>query len=160
MVEEAVQKWEGYLNFQDTFVWRNLHSYGGLVKSGGLQPPSPPIPPPMCQTLVETCNIAYIWLRHLSDQTNGWQQGYIIKIFLCALAVESGNITIFSYIVILKCRDNRYWREMFSIVISAAQYYHQYRNHRKVYCFKTCKFYVTTKTFQPMFTILVFIILL
>ena len=39
VAEEAVQKWGVYLNFQDTFVWRNLHSYEGLVKSGGLQPP-------------------------------------------------------------------------------------------------------------------------
>ena len=35
MTEEAVQKWGGYINFQDTFAWRNLQSYAGLVKSRG-----------------------------------------------------------------------------------------------------------------------------
>ena len=39
VAEEAVQKQGGYLNFQDTFVWRNLHSYEGLVKSGGAPAP-------------------------------------------------------------------------------------------------------------------------
>ena len=29
----------GYINFQGPFAWRNLQSYAGLVKSGGLQPP-------------------------------------------------------------------------------------------------------------------------
>ena len=32
--------------------------------------------------------------------------------------LELGNITILSYIVILKCHDNRYRRDFFSIVIS------------------------------------------
>ena len=44
VAEEAVQKWGGYLNFQDTFVRRNLQSYAWLVKSGSS---NPPIPPPM-----------------------------------------------------------------------------------------------------------------
>ena len=29
----------GYINFQDTFAWRNLQSYAGLVKSGGAGDP-------------------------------------------------------------------------------------------------------------------------
>ena len=37
--------------------------------------------------------------------------------------LELGNITILSYIVILKCHDNRYRRNFFSIVISPMQYY-------------------------------------
>ena len=37
--------------------------------------------------------------------------------------LELGNITILSYIVILKCHDNRYRRDFFSIVISPMQYY-------------------------------------
>ena len=32
--------------------------------------------------------------------------------------VELGNITILSFIMISKCHDNRYRREIFSIVIS------------------------------------------
>jgi len=33
----------GYLKYQDTFVWRKLHSYGVIIKMGvGLQPPSSP----------------------------------------------------------------------------------------------------------------------
>ena len=39
VTEEAVQKWGGYINFQDTLTWSNLQSYAGLVKSGGAQPP-------------------------------------------------------------------------------------------------------------------------
>ena len=39
VAEEVVQKWGGYINFQDTFAWRNLQSYAGLVKSGGATAP-------------------------------------------------------------------------------------------------------------------------
>ena len=53
------------------------------------------------------------------------------------LVLESGNITILSYIVILKCHDNRYRREIFIIVILEAQYYCQYRDYRKIYSSKT-----------------------
>ena len=34
--------------------------------------------------------------------------------------VELGNITILSFIMILKCHDNQYRREFFSIVISGS----------------------------------------
>ena len=45
--EEPIQNWGGYLNSLDKFVWRKLQSYGVTLKIGGLQPPSPPFPPPM-----------------------------------------------------------------------------------------------------------------
>ena len=39
-----------------------LHSYGRTVKlGGGLQPPSPPFPPPMCP-ISDTCSPAHISL--------------------------------------------------------------------------------------------------
>ena len=34
-----------------------------------------------------------------------------------------GDILVLSYIMILKCHNNRYRREILSIVISVAQYY-------------------------------------
>ena len=48
--------------------------------------------------------------------------------------VELGNITILLYIMILKCHDNWYRREIFSIVISAVQYYRQYCDYHNIYC--------------------------
>ena len=51
--------------------------------------------------------------------------------------VELGNIMILLYIVILKCHDNRYRREIFIIVISAPQHYHQYCDYRNIYSSKT-----------------------
>ena len=41
----------------------------------------------------------------------------------CAILVGLGNISVLSFIVILKCHDNRYQKYFFSIVISSAQYY-------------------------------------
>jgi len=38
----SCSKWAGYLSYQDTFVWRKLHSYGVTVKTGQAQPPSSP----------------------------------------------------------------------------------------------------------------------
>ena len=37
--------------------------------------------------------------------------------------IELGNIMILAFIVILKCHDNQYQREILSIIISPAQYY-------------------------------------
>ena len=65
--------------------------------------------------------------------------------------LELGNITILSYIVILKCHDNRYRRDFFSIVISPMRYYRYYRGHRMDYYFKPCKFYVIIIEFYSLF---------
>ena len=43
---------------------------------------------------------------------------FIDAVYYCAL--ELGNITILSFIMISKCHDNRYRREIFSIVISGS----------------------------------------
>ena len=63
---------------------------------------------------------------------------------------------ILSYIVILRRHDNRYRIEIFSIVISAAQYL---SSIHEIYCSKTFKFYNTSKIFHPTFAILVLVIL-
>jgi len=48
VAEEAVQKWGGYLSYQDTFVWRKITFLWSDSKNwGGLAPLAPPIPPPM-----------------------------------------------------------------------------------------------------------------
>ena len=67
------------------------------------------------------------------------------------LELELGNIMILSYIVILKCHDNRYRRDFFSIVILPIQYYHSYHGYRMVYYFKPCKFYVIIIEFHSLF---------
>ena len=71
-------------------------------------------------------------------------QSGIVPPLILIIQLELGNITILSYIVILKCHDNRYRRDFFSIVISPMQYYRYYRGYRTVNCFKPCKFYVIT----------------
>ena len=52
--------------------------------------------------------------------------------------IELGDITILLFIVILKCPDNQFQREIFSIVILSTQYYHKYRDDCKIHCSETC----------------------
>ena len=59
---------------------------------------------------------------------------------------------ILSFIVILKCHDNRNRREIFNIVISPTQYCHKYCDYRKIHCSET---FISVKYFQLIFTILV-----
>ena len=73
-------------------------------------------------------------VQHHYSLTNAFQLVFSGKAYC---KVELGNITILSYIVILECHDNRYQREIFIIVISAAQYYHQYHDYHKIYSSKT-----------------------
>ena len=73
------------------------------------------------------------------------------------MVLELGNITILSFIMILKCHDNRFRREIFSIVISSTRYYSKYRDNRKIHCSKTC---ISVKRFHLLFTILVAVALL
>ena len=79
---------------------------------------------------------------------------YSLKLFLC---MELGDITILSFIMILKCHDNWYRRETFSIVISSTQYYHKYHDHHKIDCSQTC---TSVKCCHLIFTILVAIAVL
>ena len=73
------------------------------------------------------------------------------------MTVELGNIMILSFIVILKCHDNRNRREIFNIVISPTRYYRKYRDYRKIHCSET---FISVKYFQLIFTILVPVALL
>ena len=73
------------------------------------------------------------------------------------LLLELGDIMILSFIVILECHDNRNQREIFNIVISPTQYYHKYRDHRKIHCSET---FISVKYFRLIFTILVPVVLL
>ena len=58
-----------------------------------------------------------------SRDKNNFKIPYVHLVSFCFnLSWLLGNIMILSYIVILKCHDNRYRREIFSIVISPAQY--------------------------------------
>ena len=72
--------------------------------------------------------------------------------FVFYTQVELGDITIF--IMILKCHNNRYRRNIFSIVISLTQYYHKYHDYHKI---QTC---TLVKCFHLIFTILVAVVLL
>ena len=71
--------------------------------------------------------------------------------------VELGNIMILSFIVILKCHDNRNQREIFDIVISPTRYYRKYRDCQKIHCSET---FISVKYFRLIFTILVHVALL
>ena len=71
--------------------------------------------------------------------------------------LELGNIMILSFIVILKCHDNRNRREIFNIVISPTRYYRKYRDYWKIHCSET---FISVKYFQLIFTILVPVVLL
>ena len=73
------------------------------------------------------------------------------------IQLELGDIMILSFIVILKCHDNRNRREIFNIVISPTQYYHKYRDYRKIHCSET---FISVKYFQLISTILVPVALL
>ena len=64
---------------------------------------------------------------------------------------------ILSFIVILKCYDNRNRREIFNIVISPIRYYRKYRDYQKIYCSET---FISVKYFQLISTILVLVALL
>ena len=64
---------------------------------------------------------------------------------------------ILSFIVILKCHDNRNRREIFNIVISPTRYYRKYLDYRKIHCSET---FISVKYFQLIFTILVPVALL
>ena len=71
--------------------------------------------------------------------------------------IELGNIMILSFIVILKCHDNRNRREIFNIVISPTQYYRKYHDYQKIYCSETL---ISVKYYQLISTILVPVALL
>ena len=71
--------------------------------------------------------------------------------------LELGNIMILSFIVILKCHNNRNQREIFNIVISPTWYYHKYYDYWKIHCSET---FISVKYFQLIFTILVPVALL
>ena len=64
---------------------------------------------------------------------------------------------ILSFIVILKCHENRNRREIFNIVISPTRYYRKYRDYRKIHCSET---FISVKYFLLIFTILVPVVLL
>ena len=64
---------------------------------------------------------------------------------------------ILSFIVILKCHDNRNRGEIFNIVISPTRYYRKYRDYRKIHCSET---FISVKYFQLISTILVPVALL
>ena len=72
--------------------------------------------------------------------------------------IELGDIMILSFIMILKCHDNRNRREIFNIVISPTQYYRKYHDYQKIHCSET--FISVVKYFQLIFTILVLVALL
>ena len=57
--------------------------------------------------------------------------------------LEMGEI-ILSFIVTLKCHDNRYEREIFSIVMSSTRYYHKHHDYCKIHCSET---YTSVKCF-------------
>ena len=67
-----------------------------------------------------------------------------------------GHITILSFIVILKCHDNRNRREIFNIVILPTRYYRKYRDYRKIHCSET---FISVNYFR-LITILVLVVLL
>ena len=71
--------------------------------------------------------------------------------------LELGDIMILSFIVILKCHDNRNRKEIFNIVISPTRYYRKYCDYRKIHCSET---FISVKYFQLISTILVPIALL
>ena len=71
--------------------------------------------------------------------------------------VELGDIMILSFIVILKCHDNRNRREIFNIVISPTRYYRKYCDYRKIHC---SEMFISVKYFQLISTILVPVALL
>ena len=54
--------------------------------------------------------------------------------------VELGNIVYHD----IKCHNNRYQREFFSIVISAVQYYRQYCDYHKAFYSVTSRFVYTS----------------
>ena len=71
--------------------------------------------------------------------------------------LELGDIMILSFIVILKCHDNRNQREIFNIIISPTRYYRKYRDYWKIHCSET---FISVKYFLTIFTILVPVALL
>ena len=73
------------------------------------------------------------------------------------LYLELGDIMILSFIVILKCHDNRNRREIFNIVISPTRYYVKYCDYRKIHCSET---FISVKYFQLISAILVPVALL
>ena len=70
--------------------------------------------------------------------------------------LELGDITILLFIMILKCHDNWYWREIFSIVLLSTRYYHKYCDYCKIHCSQT---FTDVKRFHLIFTILVVVVL-
>ena len=71
--------------------------------------------------------------------------------------VEMGEI-ILLFIVTLKCHDNRYEREIFSIIISSTRYYHKHHDYCKIHCSET---YISVKCFlHVIFTVLVAVVML
>ena len=53
------------------------------------------------------------------------------------LAIDLGDIMILSFIVILKCHDNRNRREIFNIVILPTRYYRIHCDYWKIHCSET-----------------------
>ena len=72
---------------------------------------------------------------------------------LCLFAMGRLKVGQYYNIVILKCHDNQYQKEVFSIVISTWYY----RDYRKIPCSETC---TSVKCFHHIFTILVTVVLL
>ena len=60
----------------------------------------------------------------------------------------------------IKCHNNRYRREIFSIVISIVQYYRQSREYHKVFCSITSRFCNTSEILHTIFRILMLVVLL
>ena len=73
------------------------------------------------------------------------------------LSLELGKIMIISFIMILKCHNNRYWREILGIVILSTQYYHTYHDYHNIHCSERC---TSVKCFSLIFTFLVVVVLL
>ena len=64
---------------------------------------------------------------------------------------------ILSFIVVLKCHDNRNRKEIFNIVILPTRYYRKYRDYQKIHCSET---FISVKYFQLISTVLVPVALL
>ena len=60
----------------------------------------------------------------------------------------------------IKHHNNRYRREIFSIIISVAKYYRQYCEYRKVLCSITSRFCNITEILHTIFTISTLVVLI
>ena len=69
--------------------------------------------------------------------------------------LELGNITMLLFIVVLKCHDNRYQKEIFTILTLSTWYYHKYHDYHKLKCSITC---TSVKFFHPIITVLVAVV--